>query len=798
MVNSKFQSADVFDYIANKCEQFSVALENHEQGQLENENLEAWLQNLCALGYGDDVILDFLNLNGEYSEGIPEWLEEKLEKWRDGNYKCYGCQKIGCSEEEITNCQGKCKKDMDGRITNNIYNVADVKAFEAHLECNEAEERLEEVLNKVSDGNKDAAFTEQALHDFGIVSKANPELFKDFMEELEEKKVDIKKLKKNLSSSNNRSNNAKYVALNSENANELLKRFVGYQSASDVLLGDNGWIFYYDGTAKMELPVCNFIPEITKKFVYDDDVETVRNVALRLIVDGTKVTDEVVIPATELKVDKTIYKYFGDVAIIYSHFDLIRICATELAKSVPTTTINYSLGWKKSEITGKYAYCFSGTAIGDDTVIVADIRELPGYNELNSKPISSQEAFEAYLEMENLMQFKPGAMRVLCTYTTGSILVTKLMELGIPPKYLIWLYGITGSFKTEIAKCLCCFFGKLENPASTFLDTKAAMEKKLHLCKDALLLVDDFCPSASHAEERVKVDKANMVTRNIGDRVSRGRAKSNMSLSKEYRPRGNVLITGEDIIGGVSTLARNLAIPISRGDVTSDALTSVQNKKEHLNAFMKYYIQYVKEHVMDQCDFDLEKLFLDFRTEFQDKKNHRRLAETAANLRLSQHVFNHFLLHSGLITEEIFTEREDFMKNELGKFIEQQNELIINEDPCDLFMRALSEMIVSNEMTPTSAKKPEHLHSNKSIVFFEGDYYYFLPSATYAKVVEYYKRKDKNFVLSERGVWNTLCEREILEINPSSDGHAPYKILKTIGKRTARVIVIKKSVVESY
>ena len=135
MLNSKFQSADVFDFIVNKCEQFSVALENHEQGQLENENLEAWLQNLCALGYDDDVILDLLNLNGEYSEGIPEWLEEKLEKWRDGNYKCYGCQKIGCTEEEVANCQGKCKKDMDGRITNNIYNVANVKLFEAYLEC---------------------------------------------------------------------------------------------------------------------------------------------------------------------------------------------------------------------------------------------------------------------------------------------------------------------------------------------------------------------------------------------------------------------------------------------------------------------------------------------------------------------------------------------------------------------------------------------------------------------------------------------------------------------------------------
>ena len=791
-----YQPADALAFVGSRCAQFECALEQHENGQLENENILGWLQNLCALKYSDEDILEFFNLNRDPSDGIPEWLEEKLKNWRENNYKCYGCQKIGCSEEEIAKCQGKCKKDMEGRITNNIYSVANSDVFKAHLESSEAEERLEEVLNKVADGNKDAAFTEQAIHDFKFVNQANPNLFKDYMEELEEKKVDVKKLTKLITET--KTSSTQFVALTKDNASEKLKRFADFQSVSDVLLSEKGWIYYYDSSDEMEVPVCNFIPEITKKYSFEDGVESIRYFSLRLIIDGYKVTEEVTIPATELKSDKAIYKYFGDVAIIYGRYDLIRICATELAKSVPTTTINYSLGWIKSDTTGKYAYCFSGTAIGEDTVTVAEIKELPGYNVLNLEPIPLKDAFDAYLELESLMQYKPATMRILCSYATGSVLISKLSELGIPSKYLVWIYGITGSFKTEVAKCLCSFYGILENPASTFLDSKAAMERKLHLCGDALLCIDDFCPSSTTAEERVKVDKANTVTRNIGDRVSRSRAKSNMSLSKEYRPRGNVIITGEDIIGGVSTLARNLAIPITRGDITSDALTSIQNKKGHLNEFMKHYILYVKEHIMDQCDFDLKKLFLEYRTEAQENKHHRRLAETVANLRLSQHIFNNFLLHSELITEEQFAEREEFMKKEISRFIEAQNDLITNEDPCDLFMRAISEMIVSGEMNPTSAKKPDHLHSNKNVVFFEGDYYYFLPSATYSKVVEYYKRKDKNFVLSERGVWNTLKDREILEINPNSDAHADYKILKTIGKRTARVIVIKKSVVESY
>lgn len=201
---------------------------------------------------------------------------------------------------------------------------------------------------------------------------------------------------------------------------------------------------------------------------------------------------------------------------------------------------------------------------------------------------------------------------------------------------------------------------------------------------------------------------------------------------------------------------------------------------------------------MDDCSFDLMELFLNYRNEAQQKKHHRRLAETVANLRLSQHIFNSFLLCKELVSKEEFDKRELFLKNELAKIVEEQNELILQEDPCDLFMKGLAEMIVSGEMSPASALKPDHSLSGKSVVFFEGDYYYFLPSGTYSKVVEYYRRRDKNFVLSERGVWNVLKERGILELSPSTDGHADYKISKRVGKRTIRVIVIKKAIVESY
>lgn len=130
----------------------------------------------------------------------------------------------------------------------------------------------------------------------------------------------------------------------------------------------------------------------------------------------------------------------------------------------------------------------------------------------------------------NLMTYKKGSMRALCNYSTGSILTTKLMQLGIPSKFNIWTYGMTGSFKTEVGKLCAGFFGKTDNPASNFQDSPASMELKMHLASDSLLLIDDYCPSSSASEERSKISKANMIMKNIGDRVSRGRAKSIISF----------------------------------------------------------------------------------------------------------------------------------------------------------------------------------------------------------------------------------------------------------------------------
>ena len=86
MADINYQPADALTFVGSRCAQFECALEQHENGQLENENILGWLQNLCALKYSDEDILEFLNLNRDPSDGMPEWLEEKLKKYPEHSY----------------------------------------------------------------------------------------------------------------------------------------------------------------------------------------------------------------------------------------------------------------------------------------------------------------------------------------------------------------------------------------------------------------------------------------------------------------------------------------------------------------------------------------------------------------------------------------------------------------------------------------------------------------------------------------------------------------------------------------
>jgi hypothetical protein len=120
--------------------------------------------------------------------------------------------------------------------------------------------------------------------------------------------------------------------------------------------------------------------------------------------------------------------------------------------------------------------------------------------------------------------------------------------------------------KSTLAALALCHFGifdRLTLPGSWF-STGNALEKQAFCLRDALFVVDDFCPAASAKEARTLAEKAGRLIYQVGNRSGRGRLGADLKARPIYYPRGLIISTGEMLLPGQrqSATARYLGIEL--------------------------------------------------------------------------------------------------------------------------------------------------------------------------------------------------------------------------------------------
>jgi hypothetical protein len=201
--------------------------------------------------------------------------------------------------------------------------------------------------------------------------------------------------------------------------------------------------------------------------------------------------------------------------------DIVRETIQRVSINAPVIKVHYTLGWKC--IDGAWYYLYSGGSVGGGgNIQVAEISELKGYffGKCSRNVKRSTGFVQKFIDIASHEITVP-----LLAHAFLSIMIEKLKQEEIEPRYLMWVYGVSGSFKTALTVVLISFFGTFNSPPATFNDTAAALEKKAYLTKDSLLLVDDFYPSVSPNESKSKASLANGLTRKYGDRITRSRSK---------------------------------------------------------------------------------------------------------------------------------------------------------------------------------------------------------------------------------------------------------------------------------
>jgi hypothetical protein len=807
MDNSKTNLINkVMEVLATSCERFAEEYAKQCESTLDAKCREQWIINFTAAGY-PEAALDFVKRDPNVTEKDISVAEKRIQEYIEKEYHPCRCTKMECDEAVIENCHGCLNRNQDGDVTNSCMALVAKEDIQKILLTEEAEETMEQIYDSLESGNKQAPFTNEAIHALSVLYCHDLSAYNQAIEYFKGNKVavgDIKKkvtdAVKDMKPSEKGQARIKGYGCEKASADDLCSELVPYyeslESINNYFISKGGDLCTFDKEGSPVL-LCNFVPYITEKLVLNDGLSTEIFYTIGMICEGKIVLPTAIIPAKDIRRGEWMYSEFGTHAIVYTgaSIDSIRCCMQLISKDAPIVEEYYSLGWIETE--SGWSYNFSGGSIGNESIRVSTLRELPGYRFL-PLTASLEDCYAAFDKLLGITKGRPEVIFPMVAHTFSSPLLTALEKENILPKHLIWVYGSSGSFKTALSLVIMAFFGEMSNPPSTFADTVAAIEKKMYLAKDCLLLCDDFFPASSTGEASQKNSKASIITRGIGDRTAKGRASSNMSLRPEYIPRCNALVTGEDVPIGFSTTSRHISIDLNRGDVDVDILTYLQNNKHLLAGFMQYFILWVKENIMDHQNIKFKDDFLKYRSQAQNSNHHRRFAETVAQLQISFSTILKFCEDKELISRE---EAEVRLKKSWDTFMriaENQNRLTQSEDIADKFMLALEEMISSGSIEPMNVALPKTTINPGTICFEDEENYYFIPSSTYSRVTEFYQKKNDPFIMSERMLWKMLDDKRYLLRQDNTDGHADYKIRKQIGIKSVRVIVIKKAVLGTF
>ncbi|WP_027400087.1 bifunctional DNA primase/polymerase [Anaerovorax odorimutans] len=428
------------------------------------------------------------------------------------------------------------------------------------------------------------------------------------------------------------------------------------------------------------------------------------------------------------------------------------------------------MGWRKLE-NNKWIFLHSHGCIGADNIKVELEKSLERY----SLPEKIENLYTAVKASKELLDIAPKEITVpLLAHCYLSPLTEAFKRAGIEPNFLIWLYGGTGTRKTTTALLFLNHFGIFNStPPASFKDTANAIERKAFATKDALLLIDDYHPESVKNEANKMSYIAQRVLRMFGDRIGRARLKSSIEFQKDFPPRGQAIVTGEDVPVGQSSVARFLGVEILTEDVDLSKLSDSQKNTKLFGEAMRGYIEWLVPQ-MEELPNVLEKEFSEKRRQFQKLSSHGRIGEAAAWLIISYKIMLKYFNFARVCNQEeceiLFNEAENILK----ELIFKQNVLVNEETPTEIFLRILKEIIVSGKVRieELKSKNPQDsLFSSGEIIGWKDERFYYLrPLIIYNLVNKFLAARGQKFPILERTLWKQLDESKLIHIEKGSDG----------------------------
>lgn len=459
--------------------------------------------------------------------------------------------------------------------------------------------------------------------------------------------------------------------------------------------------------------------------------------------------------------------------------------------NAPDFVIHRHIGY--AMIDGKHVflnYGYSVTPEGlTDAYTVELASNIKGYR---FDGVRKDERFETLKQVFELG--KQDVIYPLLGYTFLTPLNALLREVDNEPRFILYLIGETNNGKSTLAKLFLSFFGNYRGAGSApanFRDSENAIQAKMGELDSTLFLIDDRTPNTSlnGKAQMEKLEQA--IARFVGDRCFRDRLTKEGQLQKQAIPGCNVIVTGEQAFEniGASGVARSLSVKVEKSSFDFAALTELQAKKNgHLNQCMSEFIQWILND-WENLQPALTKRF-DALMQDTDNVAHGRVNMAAAHLQLGFETLCTWLKRVGVISNEEFTERTETAWEIFKTMAGEQDKLAQDEKPHILFIKAINEMIATNEIWLCAIKTGSPMPVSDRLVVYEdgGEWVYFPPDATIARIKAHYNRLGIEFNGGDRTLRPMLFNAGYIKKEGKSYTHK-----KRIGNTNMRWLWVKRS-----
>lgn len=472
-----------------------------------------------------------------------------------------------------------------------------------------------------------------------------------------------------------------------------------YKSKIDIY-EKQGTVYLYKPSVKDGYyQLANFIVDITDKIVRDNGIEQ------KVILNGQLVkgdeTYSFEMPSKDYghveKLKAEVYNVAGNEGVFCENWNHLQNAINKFTKA-NTTYIKEIFGYTSDNGDENSMYISPSVIVDADgprqnQEIIVDLSKSERGQFLDLSLLEDEKEYKKLTkhindDLLNLTSF--GIMHSLLGHTFAPIMEPWLYKFD-RTRYILFIRGDSGEGKSFIAQSMQHFYGPNFLDYESWKSTSNRIENAGFHFKDAVYLVDDW-KIANITNYRGALS----ILQSYADRSSRGRLTKDAELKKSKAILGTLLVTGEDLPEGQSSVMARL-IPL-RYSQPKKNLTAGQNVLAERNKYSAVTARYI-HHILTYPD--KETVFHDFQVKTHEefykyligKHNDVRIARNMSLLYTSYYFFSEWFW-----PKKEAKSNQDKFKQYLIDQVDDLVKLTAIQRPAERFWYTLRDLIATGKL----------------------------------------------------------------------------------------------------